>query len=202
MAHLGGGGDRDGAGKQVSGVSYSFSFSHVNKSHVNESNFSRFRYFFHCDAQIPLAAKKDQFLTFECYKSVESFASKVRKLVPVKYEIIVITGDVKSAGTDANVFVTIYGVNGDSGRRQLRQKFRNLFERGRTDRFVLEMLDLGELLRIKVEHDGSSFNCGWFLECVEVTNTANSVTTIFQCGKWLDPEKADGQILRVLYPRY
>ncbi|XP_012725509.2 lipoxygenase homology domain-containing protein 1 isoform X1 [Fundulus heteroclitus] len=160
------------------------------------------KYFFHCDAQIPLVAKKDQFQTFECYKSVESFASKVRKLVPVKYEIIVITGDVKGAGTDANVFITIYGVNGDSGRRQLRQKFRNLFERGQTDRFVVEMLDLGELLRIKVEHDGSNCSCGWFLECVEVTNTASSVTTIFQCGKWLDAEKADGQIQRVLYPRY
>ncbi|XP_075955406.1 lipoxygenase homology domain-containing protein 1 isoform X2 [Anarhichas minor] len=160
------------------------------------------KYFFHCDAQIPLAAKKDQFLTFECFKSIESFASKVRNLVPVKYEIIVITGDVKGAGTDANVFMSIYGVNGDSGKRHLRQNFRNLFERGRTDRFVLEMLDLGELLRVKVEHDDSNSNCGWYLECVEVTNTANSVTTIFQCGKWLDTRKADGQIQRVLYPRY
>lgn len=160
------------------------------------------RYFFHCDAQIPLAAKKDQFLTFECYKSVESFASKVRNLVPVKYEIIVITGDVKGGGTDANVFITIYGVNGDSGKRQLRQKFRNLFERGRTDRFVVEMLDLGELLRVKVEHDGAKPNSGWNLECIEVTNTANSVTTIFHCGKWLHTAKADGQIHRVLYPRY
>lgn len=161
-----------------------------------------FRYFFHCDSQIPLAAKKDQFLTFECYKSIESFASKVRNLVPVKYEIIIITGDVKSAGTDANVFITIYGVNGDSGTRPLRQKFRNLFERGQTDRFVLEMLDLGELLRVKVEHDGSGTSCGWYLECVEVTNTANSVTTIFMCGKWLDVNKADGQTQRVLYPKY
>uniref|UniRef100_A0A667Z0U2 Lipoxygenase homology PLAT domains 1 n=1 Tax=Myripristis murdjan TaxID=586833 RepID=A0A667Z0U2_9TELE len=151
---------------------------------------------------IPLSAKKDQFKTFECYKSVESFASKVRNLVLVKYEIIVITGDVKGAGTDANVFITLYGVNGDSGIRQLRQKFRNLFERGRTDRFVLEMLDLGELLRVKVEHDNSSSSSGWYCECVEVTNTANSVTTIFQCGKWLDVNKADGQIQRVLYPRY
>uniref|UniRef100_A0A4W6CIC0 Lipoxygenase homology PLAT domains 1 n=1 Tax=Lates calcarifer TaxID=8187 RepID=A0A4W6CIC0_LATCA len=176
-------------------------FWHVMEVVVTEKELGN-KYFFHCDAQIPLAAKKDQFLTFECYKSIESFASKVRNLVPVKYEIIVITGDVKNAGTDANVFITIYGVNGDSGKRHLRQKFRNLFERGRTDRFLLEMLDLGELLRIKVEHDNSSSNCGWFLECVEVTNTANSVTTIFQCGKWLDTHKADGQIQRVLYPRY
>lgn len=141
-------------------------------------------------------------MTFECFKSIESFASKVRNLVPVKYEVIVITGDVKGGGTDANVFLTVYGVNGDSGRRHLRQKFRNLFERCRTDRFVLEMLDLGELLRVKVEHDSSGSNSGWYLECVEVTNTANSVTTIFQCGKWLDTHKSDGQILRVLYPRY
>ncbi|KAM4746369.1 lipoxygenase homology domain-containing protein 1 [Anableps anableps] len=176
-------------------------FWHVLEVVVTEKELGN-KYFFHCDARIPLAAKKDQFQTFECYKSVESFASKVRKLVPVKYEIIIITGDVKGAGTDANVFITIYGVNGDSGRRHLRQKFRNLFERGQTDRFVVEMLDLGELLRVKVEHDGSNCCCGWFLECVEITNTANSVTTIFQCGKWLDANKADGQIQRVLYPRY
>lgn len=120
----------------------------------------------------------------------------------MKYEFIVITGDVKGAGTDSNVFISIYGVNGDSGKRHLQKKFRNLFEREQTDRFVLEMLDLGELLRVKVEHDNSSTNSGWYLECVEVTNTANSVTTIFQCGKWLDSRKADGQIQRVLYPKY
>uniref|UniRef100_A0A3Q1F1I1 Lipoxygenase homology PLAT domains 1b n=1 Tax=Acanthochromis polyacanthus TaxID=80966 RepID=A0A3Q1F1I1_9TELE len=176
-------------------------FWHVMEVVVTEKELGN-RYFFRCDAQIPLAAKKDQFLTFECYKSIESFASKVRSLVPVKYEIIIITGDVKGGGTDANVFITIYGVNGDSGKRHLRQKFRNLFERAQTDRFVVEMLDLGELLRVKVEHDGSSTSCGWYLECVEVTNTANSVTTIFQCGKWLDTRKADGQIQRVLYPKY
>ncbi|KAI3372735.1 hypothetical protein L3Q82_023197 [Scortum barcoo] len=176
-------------------------FWHVMEVVVTEKELGN-KYFFHCDAQIPLTAKKDQFLTFECFKSIESFTSKVRNLVPVKYEIIVITGDVKGAGTDANVFITIYGVNGDSGKRHLRQKFRNLFERGRTNRFVVEMLDLGELLRVKVEHDNKGSNCGWYLECVEVTNTANSVTTIFQCGKWLDRRKADGQIQRVLYPRY
>ena len=175
---------------------------HVDGVNVNPILSPPLRFYFHCDAQIPLSARKDQFLTFECFKSIESFASKVRNLVPVKYEIIVITGDVKGAGTDANVFLTIYGVNGDSGKRHLRQKFRNLFERGRTERFVLETLDLGELLRVKVEHDNSGNHCGWYLECVEVTNTVNSVTTIFRCGKWLDTRKADGQIERVLYPRY
>uniref|UniRef100_A0A3P9KDP6 Lipoxygenase homology domains 1a n=1 Tax=Oryzias latipes TaxID=8090 RepID=A0A3P9KDP6_ORYLA len=134
------------------------------------------------------------------FRSIESFASKARSLVPVKYEIIIITGDEKGAGTDANVFITIYGSNGDSGRRQLRQKFRNLFEREQTDRFVLEMLDMGDLWRVRMEHDNSGLSPGWLLDRVEVTNTANGVTTIFICGKWLDKKKADGQIFRVLYP--
>lgn len=160
------------------------------------------RYIFICNAQIPLSLKRDDFLTFECTKSIESFASKTRSLVPVKYEIIVITGDEKGAGTDANVFVTIYGTNGDSGCRQLRQKFRNLFEREQTDRFLLEMLDMGELQKVRVEHDNSGLSPGWLLDRVEVTNTASGVTTIFLCGKWLDTKRADGQIARVLYPKY
>ncbi|XP_061116516.1 lipoxygenase homology domain-containing protein 1 [Conger conger] len=160
------------------------------------------KFIFRCDAEIPLSAKKDDALTFECTKSQESFASKVRSLVPVKYEIIVVTADQKGAGTDANVFITIYGSNGDSGKRALQQKFRNLFERGRTDRFLLEMLDLGELQRVKMEHDNSSSSCGWLLERVEVTNTANGVTTVFLCGKWLDTERADGQVQRLIYPKY
>ena len=36
-----------------------------------------------------------------------------------KYEIRVFTGDVKNAGTDANVFMTIFGEYGDTGDRQL-----------------------------------------------------------------------------------
>ncbi|XP_062291185.1 lipoxygenase homology domain-containing protein 1 [Scomber scombrus] len=160
------------------------------------------KYIFSCNALIPLSSKRDEFLTFECAKTIESFASKARSLVPVKYEIIVITGDEKGAGTDANVFITIYGSNGDSGRRQLRQKFRNLFEREQTDRFLVEMLDMGELQKVRVEHDNTGLSPGWLLDRVEVTNTANGVTTIFLCRKWLDTKLADGQIVRVIYPKY
>ena len=61
----------------------------------------------------------------------------------VKYEVVVVTGDVKHAGTDANIFINIYGTNGDTGKRPLTQKFRNLFERNQTDKFILEAVDLG-----------------------------------------------------------
>uniref|UniRef100_A0A8C6KMV9 ST8 alpha-N-acetyl-neuraminide alpha-2,8-sialyltransferase 5 n=1 Tax=Nothobranchius furzeri TaxID=105023 RepID=A0A8C6KMV9_NOTFU len=184
-------------GKKVKGEVY----WHVEEVVVTEKELGN-KYIFNCNALLPLSPKRDDFLTFECTKSVESFASKARSLVPVKYEIIVITGDEKGAGTDANVFITIYGSNGDSGRRQLRQRFRNLFEREQTDRFLMEMLDMGELQRVQVEHDNSGLSPGWLLDRVEITNTASGVTTIFLCGKWLDTKRADGQIIRVLYPKY
>lgn len=48
------------------------------------------------------------------------------------YSVTVTTGDVYGAGTDANVFITIYGDMGDSGERKLSQSEnnRNKFERG------------------------------------------------------------------------
>ncbi|TSK72011.1 Lipoxygenase homology domain-containing protein 1 [Bagarius yarrelli] len=168
---------------------------------ITEKNLGN-RYIFHCNTLIPLSSKRDEFQTFECTKFIESFASKARKLVPVTYELIVITGDEKGGGTDAKVFLTVFGTNSDSGRRHLKQKFRNLFERGRTDRFSMELLDLGEILRVCIEHDNSGISPGWLLDRVEITNTANGVTTVFPCDKWLDKNKADGKIKRVLYPKY
>ncbi|KAE8285273.1 Lipoxygenase-like proteiny domain-containing protein 1 [Larimichthys crocea] len=174
---------------------------HVEEVVITEKELEN-KYIFICNAHIPLSPKRDDYLTFECTKTIESFVSKARSLVPIKYEIIVITGDQKGAGTDANVFITVYGTNGESGRRQLRQSFRNLFERDQTDRFMLEMLDMGELHKIRMEHDNSGLSPGWLLDRVEVTNTSNGVTTVFICGKWLDKNKADGQIARVIYTKY
>ena len=49
-----------------------------------------------------------------------------------RYEIHVYTGDVKSAGTDANVFLTMFGENGDTGERPLSKSelHKDKFERG------------------------------------------------------------------------
>ena len=49
-----------------------------------------------------------------------------------KYKVQVFTGDVKNAGTDANVFLTIFGEYGDTGERQLSKSetYTDKFERG------------------------------------------------------------------------
>ncbi|KAK2094399.1 Lipoxygenase y domain-containing protein 1 [Saguinus oedipus] len=157
-------------------------------------------YFFNCDCLIPLKRKRKYFKVFEVTKTTESFTSKIQSLVPVKYEVIVTTGYEPGAGTDANVFVTIFGANGDTGKRELKQKMRNLFERGSTDRFFLETLELGELRKVRLEHDGSGYCAGWLVEKVEVTNTSTGVATIFNCGRWLDKKRGDGLTWRDLFP--
>ncbi|XP_006835208.1 PREDICTED: lipoxygenase homology domain-containing protein 1 [Chrysochloris asiatica] len=157
-------------------------------------------YFFNCDTLIPLKRKRKYFKVFEVTKVTESFTSKIQNLVPVKYEIIVTTGYELGAGTDANVFVTIFGANGDTGKRELKQKMRNLFERGSTDRFFLETLELGELRKVRLEHDSSGYYSGWLVEKLEVTNTSTGVATIFNCGQWLDKKRGDGLTWRELFP--
>nr|XP_047907421.1 lipoxygenase homology domain-containing protein 1 isoform X2 [Anser cygnoides] len=174
---------------------------HVQEIIVTEMELCN-KYFFRCNVKIPLRYKRRDYKVFECAKVTESFASKARSLVPVKYETIVVTGFEKGAGTDANVFITIFGLNGDSGKRALKQKFRNLFERGKTNRFYLETLDMGELKKVRIEHDNSGLAPGWLVERVEITNSATGVTTIFPCGKWLDENRGDGLIWRELFPRY
>lgn len=59
------------------------------------------------------------------------------------------TGDVRGAGTDANVYVQIFGKNGDTGKLPLRQSenTRNKFERGRADLFTVEAVDIGKVSR-------------------------------------------------------
>ena len=69
------------------------------------------------------------------------------------YKLLVKTGDIRGAGTDANVFAQIFGENGDTGERKLEASGNN-FERGHTDTFGIEAVDLGDLTKLRIGHDG------------------------------------------------
>lgn len=61
----------------------------------------------------------------------------------------VTTGNVSNAGTDANVFVTLHGLNGTTTKTQLKNQARNNFEKGKTDVFSIEVEDVGEISSIR-----------------------------------------------------
>lgn len=56
------------------------------------------------------------------------------------YTINVKTGDVSGAGTDANVFIILFGENGDCGEQALKhsETYKDKFERNHTDVFKLK----------------------------------------------------------------
>jgi lipoxygenase homology domain-containing protein 1 len=51
-------------------------------------------------------------------------------IVVTRYKLTVFTGNKRGAGTDANVYVTMFGELGESGERKLDAKRRNNFEAG------------------------------------------------------------------------
>jgi hypothetical protein len=71
------------------------------------------------------------------------------------YLITVVTGDKLGAGTDANVYLTLYGEKGNSTELFLDNPNRNDFERNQTDTFTIppsQVGDLGAIRRIYLRH--------------------------------------------------
>lgn len=109
------------------------------------------------------------------------------------------TGTKRGAGTDSNVFMTMYGSLGDSGERELRKSNnRNKFEDGQVDEFKVKAVDLGDLEKIKIGHDNSGFGAAWYLEKVEIFNPNSQRTYLFNCQNWLSKNEGDGKITREL----
>lgn len=77
-------------------------------------------------------------------------------LLETTYKISVKTSDVRGAGTDAGVYLVLFGSNGDSGELSLKTSETNKspFDNNQLDVFVMkDILSLGELSKCRVWHD-------------------------------------------------
>lgn len=104
------------------------------------------------------------------------------------YTVDVQTGTVDNAGTNADIRLTIYGPNGDSGRQLLDDDDDNNFEQGDKDTFFLSLANLGSLTKIHIESDGSGVASGWYLSSVKITDPTTNTWYLFDCNKWLDDD--------------
>ncbi|KXJ04679.1 Lipoxygenase-likey domain-containing protein 1, partial [Exaiptasia diaphana] len=114
-----------------------------------------------------------EFLTCPTWPSFSLFSG-------IPYEIAVYTGNVFGAGTDAKVFITLYGEKGISPEKELDTKNSNDFERDHTDIYLLDFPFEGTLKKIKIRHDNSWFGSGWFLEKVSII--ASSMVVPLRCN--------------------
>ncbi len=83
----------------------------------------------------------------------------------------------KGAGTDAKVYLIIYGKDGRmTSRVELKETKPgvNSFEKGKTDNFQIRSANVGEIGKINISHDGKGSGAGWFCESIQITNKLNN----------------------------
>ena len=64
------------------------------------------------------------------------------------------------------------------------------FESGNTDKFVLEVPDLGDIRRCCVQHDNSEGDSGWFVVDVRIQNQQSGQEWLFSFNQWLGIEES------------
>ncbi|NXI51263.1 LOXH1 protein, partial [Chloroceryle aenea] len=104
-----------------------------------------------------------------------------------------------NAGTEADVYISVYGERGDTGSRQLlRSQKQKPFLKGQTDIFAVEAVHLGQLCKIVIGHNGLGSGNGWFLDKVVIKDPVTELDYTFLCHRWLDQGQDDGSIAREL----
>ena len=78
------------------------------------------------------------------------------------------TGDKKGAGTDSQVYITLFGNQGKQTEKiHLKDSNnKNPFERNQADKFTVKGDYIGELTKLHIEHDNTGRSAGWFLDRV------------------------------------
>ena len=119
-----------------------------------------------------------------------------------KYEIDVKTGGVSGAGTDANVFIVIYGEYGDTGKIALKKSRtnKNAFEKDRVDSFNEVARYVGRIKKVRIGHDNKGSFAGWYLENITINVPSLYCEWSFVADRWLDKGKGDKEIEIDIYP--
>jgi hypothetical protein len=75
-----------------------------------------------------------------------------------------------SAGTDSNVLISLHGDKGEELKVPLKTSRvkKNMFEKGKIDKFDLNLKDVGTIKKITIEHDGKKKGSTWKLEHVKI----------------------------------
>jgi len=125
-----------------------------------------------------------------------------QKAVGDTYLIKVRTGDVRGAGTDANVYLQLFGNQDDTGIIQLKSSNnKNKWERAQVDEFSFDFIGLGDdLKKLRIGHDNKGLRCGWYLSNVQIDCPSLGKSWCFPCGQWFSKDEGDQLIERDLSP--
>ncbi|XP_071282023.1 lipoxygenase homology domain-containing protein 1-like [Agelaius tricolor] len=127
----------------------------------------------------------------------EMVSLRQKRLKKNPWSLWIWTSDIKNAGTDATIFFQIYGDKGKSDEMKLDNNSDN-FETGQTDKFMIELPDLGNFYKLRIWHEKRNPFAGWHLNKVTLLKTLTKEKYSFNCGRWLDINEEDNEIVREL----
>jgi hypothetical protein len=111
----------------------------------------------------------------------------------VLYQIKITTGTKMGAGTDANVYLTLVGQNGEnSGEILLDNPGINDFERGDTNIFCINTIPIENLHHIIIRHDNTGNLPGWYIEEVHIACSELNKDWFFYPRQWLATDEPPG----------
>ena len=113
-----------------------------------------------------------------------------------KYDVTIITGVWRQAGTSASVFAKIYGTESSTKEVNLTGNAppgRKLFARGSIDRFVLHLDNqLGSVFKVEMWYDNNGKSSSWFLDQVHIVERSTGEKWDFFYHNWLALHKGNG----------
>ncbi|XP_059156138.1 lipoxygenase homology domain-containing protein 1-like [Physella acuta] len=111
----------------------------------------------------------------------------------VQYRVIIQTGHRMSAGTDARIFIDLFGARGNTGRQPLPDHRGKQFERGHRDTFTFHAKNVGKVHSIQIGHDNSGFKPGWFLDY-----RPGFTTYRFDYFNWIAADEGDRSLVKTI----
>uniref|UniRef100_A0A803J699 PLAT domain-containing protein n=1 Tax=Xenopus tropicalis TaxID=8364 RepID=A0A803J699_XENTR len=124
----------------------------------------------------------------------------IQPLTDVSYSVNIKTSNFPASDTEADVFITIYGGNGDTCQRKLTPlSYPGVLEKGEVNVFKIKAVDLGMLTKVHIEHKAVGYGAGWFLDQITIEDSQNKGPKyVFPCQQWLDSSIGDKQTSRNL----
>ncbi|EFJ26202.1 hypothetical protein SELMODRAFT_98734, partial [Selaginella moellendorffii] len=109
-----------------------------------------------------------------------------------KYKIIIKTGCVWLAGTNANVDIIFTSLSGVIlAYQNIDHKNYDDFERCNTDVFNVQGTCLSEydkICKVIVSHDNTGSNAGWYIDWIDFSTPSNNFAVHFDIGTWIEQD--------------
>ncbi|XP_022098115.1 polycystic kidney disease protein 1-like 2 isoform X2 [Acanthaster planci] len=112
-----------------------------------------------------------------------------------RYDVTIVTGMRRGAGTTAIVTLTLIGTRGKSRPHVLRDRQRQVLQRSGVDSFLLTTKQsLGEVKAVRIWHDNGGENPEWYVSRITVHDLETDDWWFFLCNSWLAVDIGEGHI--------